>query len=90
MFRVSAQHFSYTAIEWYGICGFSWQIRQITIQPNPPPTLIACVLRKVSQVSQQGETQCENNYCPYVLISTHLFHPHSSGLDFFQILWFGF
>ncbi len=71
MFRVSAQHFSYTALEWYDICGFSWQRRQITIQPNPPPTLIACVLRKVSQVSQQGETQCENNYCPYVLISTH-------------------
>lgn len=50
---------------------FSSQIRQTTIQLNPPPTLIACVLRKVSQVSQQGETQCENSYSPYVLISTH-------------------
>lgn len=71
MFRVSAQHFSYTALEWYNICGCSSQIRQTTIQPNPPPTLITCVLRKVSQVSQQGETQCENSYCPYVLSFTH-------------------
>lgn len=70
MFRVSAQHFSYIIRMIYYIRRFSSQIRQTTIQPNPPPTLIACVLWKVSQVSQQGETQCENSYSPYVLIST--------------------